>query len=358
MPTLVPRPTRALLLPMLLAPLAGCITVNTKGYPPVARTDIAPLVASAQDTTYALARPPFTVVGRDGEALDVPSGLTGVARSWQRMFATEPPPVTVVLVEPPAKPKRGQPLVPPALPDSLARRIVVWVPVAPRLDGDRMRRMGGPPGAGGPGMAGGPPAAGTPVMQGGPSASASMQVAQAWLEQRVGGAAAMQALPAWLRAGLVETMAGAGRLPMGRSRDRELPTIPIDSLLARRCPAEWAPVSRWRPMPLGDTATARPDSARRDSARRDRPRPKNAEEAFREDVRSGGCGFAFRLTSASFVRFLLDRAGEPTADALVKGAQAGSTLEQSLAGVPGASQLPRTTAELERAWRAWEKSGE
>lgn len=332
-----PRRLAALALPVALA---GCITINTKGYPTVARTDITRLSAADADTTWALARPPFTVVGRYSETLDVPGGLTGVARTWERMFGEAPTPVTIVLVEVPARGlRRGERPVPPTLPDSLARRTVVYVPTARFDDGERERRTQGPP------------IAGTPVMMGGPGGTAAMQVAQAWLEQRLGGPTSAEKLPPWLRASLVEVVAGNERLTMPRGRGRgAIPTIALDSLLARRCAAGWAPVPRWRPSTPADSARlATPDSAGPP------PRPplrgKDAEEAFEEDLRSG-CGLAFRLVSASFLRYLLDRAGDPTADVLVKGALSGSTLEQSLAG---AATLPRTVPELERAWRAWQE---
>jgi hypothetical protein len=328
-----------------LAPLAiaGCSHFNTKGYPAVERSDVLPLVATAGDTAWVIARPPITVVGRSRARVDVPGGLTGVARGWERLFGAPPGPATVVLVE---LPDRGKTPAPIVLPDSLAGRTVVWVPTMRWDDGDRDRRMGGGGMVGGPGMTTGP---------GGPSGGgAALQLAQAWLDTRFASEPNAAAIPAWLRAGLVEALGGAEGA-MGRRGRGEGERLPLDTILTRHCPAGWVPVTRWRPRPemREDSVVA---AERRDRRAREirnaRSDGERLDDFEGERGAQASCGAAFRFTSGSFLRFLLDRGGDPIAARLLQTYVGGGTLEQAVAGAPG---LPQTRPELERAWRAWER---
>lgn len=314
----------------------GCININTKGYPEVERTDVQRLAATADDTAWVLAKPPFTVVGRNRQVLDVPAGLTGVARGWERMFGVPPGPATVVLVR---ISEQGRAESPVALPDSLASRTTVWVPTMRWDDPSRMRRMGNAPAV-----------AGTPVMVGGPGGSAALQVAQAWLDARLMREESAALVPAWLRAGIVEALGGSEAIPVGRrGRGPEMPRLALDTLLARRCPEGWSPVARWRPRPAAEADSLR---AARQAAQRapEGDRSRDPERAFRENLRSA-CGLGLRLQAGSFVRYLMDRGGDPMVDRVLRSYLLGGTLEQAVAGAPG---LPQTTAELDRAWRAWE----
>jgi hypothetical protein len=332
------------LLPLAMLVAVGCIRINTKGYPTVERTDVAALVTTtrdsagtaASDTVWTLSRPPFTVVGRTRATMELPTGLTGVVRGWERMFGAVPGPATVVLVEMPTRGGRSK--APITLPDSLARRTTVWVLTA-AYDEDRQARMPMGPGNGpGPAMVGG---SGT-FMGGGPG----VRLAQEWLDayvQRTGGSP----LPPWLRSGLVEAIGGLDvpRMAPRRGRD-DVPRLALDTLLARRCPDGWAPIRPWRPgaapaggAPAGDTLVRAPDRVDR-------------QRMFEETMRDP-CGPTLRLNAASFVRFLLERGGDDRlAEALVKTYQGGGRLEEA---IRGRQALPATVAELDRAWRAWEE---
>ena len=315
--------------------VAGCINVNLKGYPVVERSDVQLLAASAADTAWVLARPPLTIVGRSRQTLDVPAGLTGVARGWERMFGMPPGPATVVLVE---LSERGRAAPPVALPDSLAGRTTVWVPTVRWDDGSRGRRMT-------------PAVAGAPVMMGGAGGSAALQLAQAWLDARLMREASAGMVPPWLRAGLVEALGGNEGVPMGRrGRSADIPRLALDTLLARRCPEGWSPVSRWRPLPATTPDSAEVADQRERRRREDRNERSDPERAFRENLQAP-CGLGMRLQAGSFVRYLMDRGGDPMADRVLQTYLQGGRLEQAVAGAPG---LPQTTAELERAWRAWE----
>ena len=328
-------PVTALVTALATLAGSGCININTKGYPAVERSDVLPLVAAGGDTAWMLARPPITVVGRSRQSVDVPGGLSGVARSWERMFGAPPGPATVVLVD---LSNRGRPASPVALPDSLANRTVVWVPTQRFDDGDRERRDG-------------PPVAGTPVMMGGTAGPASLQLAQAWLDERLARVPNPAAVPAWLRAGLVETLGGSD-MPTGmRRRGGDIPRLPLDTILARQCPAEWVPVPRWRPRPAEAQDSASAADRRERRARDIRNGESDPDRAFRERMQAP-CGPALRLSAGSFLRFLMERGGDPLANRLLQTYLAGGTLESAVAGAPG---LPQTTAELERAWRAWEQ---
>lgn len=316
------------------AVMAGCIRVNTKGYPEVERTDVQPLVASAAtgatDTAWVLERPPLTIVGRSRQTLDVPAGLTGVARGWERMFGTPPSPATIVLVE---LSDRGRPGPPVTLPDSLARRTTIWVPTV-RWDNRSVERRTGPP----------------IVAAGG---NAALQLAQAWLDARVAREGNAAVIPPWLRAGLVDALGGSEVLPVPRRRRAsEIPRWPLDTLLARRCAEGWSPVARWRARPpaAGDSTAAVAGEEPRERRRRDRNNQSNPERAMRDNLQAP-CGLGLRLQAGSFVRFLMDRGGDPMAERVLRTYLQGGTLEQAVGGAPG---LPQTTAELERAWRAWE----
>ena len=334
------RVRRSAALAILPVAAAACINVNLKGYPEVERSDVRLLAASAGDSAWVLARPPLTVVGRTRQTVDLPAGLTGVARGWERMFGAPPGPATVVLVE---VSDRGRASTAPTLPDSLASRTTVWVPTLRFDDGSRMRRMGD-----------GAPVAGTPVMMGGAGGSGALQLAQAWLDARLLREESAALVPAWLRAGIIEALGGSDALPMGRrGRSGDMPRLALDTLLARRCPEGWSPVSRWRPRPPApaDSAAAAAQEEQRDQRQRgDRNAQSDPDRAFRENLQSP-CGLGFRLQAGSFVRYLMDRGGDPLPDRVLQGYLQGGTLEQAVAGLPG---LPRTTAELDRAWRAWE----
>lgn len=331
------RGTLLALAAIVPAVAAGCIRVNTKGYPEVERSDVLPLVApasgagaggAARDTAWALARPPLTIVGHSRRSLDAPAGLTSVARSWERMFGAPPTPATVVLVE---LSDRGRAAEPAALPDSLAGRPTIWVPTL-RWDDRYGERRTGPP----------------IVASGG---NAALQLAQVWLDARL-PAEGSAAVPPWLRAGLVDALGGNEVLPVPRRRrSTEIPRWPLDTLLARRCAEGWNPVPRWRPRAAAadSTAATAPDD-RAEPERRDRNDRSDPERALRENLRAP-CGLGLRLQAGSFVRFLMDRGGDPMAERVLRTHLQGGTLEQAVAGAPG---LPQTTAELERAWRAWE----
>lgn len=331
-----PRHALAVALALLPAALAACINVNLKGYPEVERSDVRMLAASSADTTWVLAKPPLTVVGRSRRAIDVPAGLTGVARGWERMFGSAPGPATVVLVE---LSDRGRPAPPPPVPDSLAGRTIVWVPTMRWDDGDRDRRSNAAP------------VAGTPVMMGGGGGSAALQLAQAWLDARLMREPSAGMVPAWLRAGIVEALGGNEGAPAGRrGKSNDFPRLPLDTLVARRCAEGWSPVSRWRPMPAPAPDTTQV-AERRERRRRDRRTDESdPQRAFRESLQAP-CGLGMRLQAGSFVRFLMDRGGDPMADRVLQTYLQGGRLEQAVAGAPG---LPQTTAELDRAWRAWE----
>ena len=328
----------------VLAPLmvAGCIHINTKGYPAVERSEVMPLVATAGDTAWVISRPPITVVGRSRTRVDVPGGLTGVTRGWERLFGAPPGPATVVLVELPDRGKSPSPIV---LPDSLAGRTVVWVPTMRWDDGDRDRRMGGGGMMGGPGMTGG-------IGPSGGGGGAALQLAQAWLDTWFAGEQNAESVPAWLRAGLVEALGGADGPSMGRRERGEGARLALDTILARQCPAGWAPVTRWRPRPdlSEDSMVVAERRARR--ARESRNGRSDEERLDEGDVERSACGPGFRVTSGSFLRFLLDRGGDPMAARLLRTYLGGGTIEQAVAGAPG---LPQTRPELERAWRAWER---
>lgn len=332
------RPRPRLAIPPVVAwlPLVaiGCISINTKGYPAVERTDLAPLVATAGDTAWVLARPPLMIVGRARAGLEVPVGLTGVVRGWERMFGTTPTPATVVLVE---LSGRGRaPAAPPVLPDSLTRGTVVWVPTV------RFADDGGRTG----------PQADRPVRMAGGSASPALQLAQVWLDARTMSSGSSRQLPPWLRAGLVDALGGLDivdlrrRGVMGRGGDE--PLLPLDTLLARECPADWAPVIRWHPARLAAADSApTPGQSQRDRA----DEIDDLDRVGADDERRAACGPRLRIAAGSFVRYLLERSGDTTADALVRAYSAGGTLEQALAGRTG---LPATRPELQRAWQAWE----
>ena len=336
------RPRRLLLVPLLPIAVAGCLNINTKGYPLVERSDVVPLVTPSGDTTWAITRPPLTVVGRSRTGIDVPGGLTGVARGWERLFGTSPGAATVVFVE--VQDRDGKAPPPIVLPDSLAKRTVVWVPTA-RWNGGELRD-GGPMGDGARGM----------VMMGGPGgggAGAALQLAQAWLDARLAreidqGAA----VPAWFRAGLVETLGGSDAVVRQGGKGSDVPRLSLDTLLARQCPAGWSPVTRWRPRPsvnLDSAAAAERRAKRQDDIRNDqsdRDRPRDAEQRMQAP-----CGPVLRIAGGSFLRYLVDRGGDGMADRLMRTYLQGGTLEQAVAGAPG---LPQTRPELERAWRGWE----
>lgn len=310
---------------------AGCIRVNTKGYPEVERTDVQPLFVAATggaaggatDTAWVLARPPLTIVGRSRQTIDMPAGLTGVVRGWERMFGTPPGPATVVLVE---LSGRGRAATPVTLPDSLSRRPTILVPTL-RWDDRNGERRTGPP----------------IVAAGG---NAALQLAQVWLDARLPSVGSTVVVPPWLEAGLVDALGGNEVLPVPRRRGPEIPRWPLDTLLARRCADGWNPVTPWRPRSAATADTTGGD--RRE--RRDRNGESDPERALRENLQAP-CGLGLRLQAGSFVRFLMDRGGDPMAERVLRAYLRGGTLEEAVAGAPG---LPQTTAELDRAWRAWE----
>lgn len=323
-----------LLAPVALLVAAGCININTKGYPAVERSDVLPLVASAGDTAWTLTHAPITVVGRSRQALEVPGSLSGVVRSWERMFGTTPGPATVVLVE---LSERGRPAPAVTLPDSLTGRTVIWVPTRTFDDGQRERREG-------------PPAAGTTMMMGGPGGSAALQLAQAWLDARLERESNPAAVPAWLKAGLVESLGGSEGVMVGRKGHSDVPRLPLDTILTRQCPAGWSPVARWRPRPPAESDSVMVAEQRARRAEEIRNGESDPDRAFREHMQAP-CGMGLRMSAASFLHYLMERGGDTIADRLLRSYLTGGTLEQAIAGMPG---LPQTTPELERAWRAWE----
>ena len=331
------RVRRSTALAILPVAVAGCINFNLKGYPEVERSDVQLLAATAADSAWVLARPPLTVVGRTRRTLDVPAGLTGVARGWERMFGAPPGPATVVIVE---LSDRGRVTPPPALPDSLVGRTTIWVPTVRWDDGERTRRRGDDS-----------PVAGTPVMVGGAGGSAALQLAQAWLDARLMREESAALVPAWLRAGIVEVLGGNEGLPMGRRRrSSDMPRLALDTMIARRCPEGWSPVARWRPLSPAESDSAAVAARGEGRGRDDRNARSDPERAFRENLQAP-CGLGLRLQAGSFVRYLMDRGGDPMAERVLRSYLQGGTLEEAVAGAPG---LPQTTAELDRAWRAWE----
>jgi len=330
-------------------------------YPPVEVSAGTQLVARG-DTLWSDAVGPVALVTRDRSFLGRAwPELSGGVRAHQRMFGADPAPVTVLLVP---LTLRGRPdaardsaaahavrALPALLPDSLARRALVWYAVPP----DRQRRGDMAPG----------------VMGNGDELRLAMrwspigpQVAQQWIAARAGGD--VSAIPPWLHAGLVAVLGGGGdlRAPRGLLERRGRDLMPLDSLFARRCESGWHPVRPLDPAePLPTRDQLRADV--RDRAARDRDDrggrtegPARADAAERAD-RDPRCGPRFQAQALSVTAFMLQRAGDQFADVLLRSALRGEPVERALAQAGQGGQgvghggLPPTVRELEVAWRAW-----
>lgn len=349
---------------VLVALAAGCghSPIPMMGdYPPVEVSAGTQLVARG-DTLWSDAVGPVALVTRDRSLLGRAwPELSGGVRAHQRMFGAEPAPVTVLLVplmlrgrpsaeqdSAAARQVRGMPAL---LPDSLARRALVWYATPP----DRRQR-----GDMGPGATGDLDELRL-AMRWSPLGP---QVAQQWIAARTGGSA--DAVPPWLHAGLVAVLGGGGdlRVPRGLLERRGRDLMPLDSLFARRCEGGWRPVRALdpaEPMPTRDQLRA----DRRDRVARDRDDrggrregPARADDAERAD-RDARCGPRFQSQALSVTAFMLQRAGDQFADVLLRSALRGEPVERALAQSAQGGQsagrggLPPTVRELEVAWRAW-----
>ena len=320
-----------------LAAACGHSPIPMMGDYPAVESSAGNLLVAGTDTLWSDAVGPVALVTRDRAILGRAwPELSGSVRAHQRMFGIAPVPVTVLLVSPARRARdrsaadsaaaRDVRALSALLPDSLARRAKVWYAIPP----DRRRRDDMAPGE----------RVDTDeqriVMRWEPLAP---QVAQRWVAARASVAAGgADALPPWLHAGLVGVLGGGGELRAPRGvlerRDRDL--VPLDTLFARRCE------SGWQPVRLLDPSAPMPSRQRADDAAR--------------DDRGARCGPRFQAQAQSVLAFMMQRAGDPVADALLRAALRGDPVERVLAesGRPaGRSGLPPTVRELEVAWRAW-----
>lgn len=302
--------------------LAGCSSVRSRFathddmFPPVPISLGEPRVVEG-DTAWTLSGRGFELASRRRDALEPAStALESAAIGYRRFFARDPQPVVLVTL----RERDAKPAADSALRSLAAGRTVVTLPAPPTAEEqeEAMRDRDA-----------------VMVRRGWSVAP----VIRAWMGAQNGA-------PNWLALALLDIV--------GESPDHDM----MVSLLALQADRAM-PLAEFLAAPVPSTTprdSAAPGGAERASstngagerARRGPP-PREARDG-RSGVPQLSGARLYRAQALAMTQFLIVREGPEFAGRVADALRSGRPLEAAL---EGATSVPRTTAEFERAWKAW-----